>query len=609
MEKRRKYNNYINLRDTEFKSNVIRENGGLDDKKKNFKRLDYIRIIALIMVFLYHLKIVKGGFLAVCTFFTLTGYLGCMSALKDPKFSIKAYYINRLKRIYIPLIIVVSSTIIIDKILSINWVNLKPETTSVILGYNNFWQLHANLDYFTRHVNSPFMHLWYISILMQFELVFPITFLIVKKLDKIINKNISIIIVFFLTITSTAFFYHMSKTQDIMLVYYNTIARSFSIFWGICLALIQYYYDNRFSRKLKKYNKLIFMSYSLILIILCLYTTSEKENYAIFMIITTIITTRLIKYSTIKKKIIEKPTKIVNLLARSSYEIYLVQYPIIFFMQNVAINNDLKSFVIIGLTLIISCFLHLVINKKLKNKSKQAMKIIIFAIIIVIGSITIITEKDHSAEMQELEDKLNENLRIIEEKNKDLMNLANIETVEVQSTEVTENNKEIDETQKAEQISKLKIVGVGDSVLLGSVDALYAKFPNGYFDGKVSRTIKGAEDVLTDLINRGILGDIVVLNLANNGDYSDARNKELMELLGNRKIYWMNAVGADDPQFNSRFKEFASNYSNIHIVEWDVISKNHPEYFYADGIHLKGDGAVAYANAIYEAIYNDYYLK
>ena len=62
---------------------------------------------------------------------------------------------------------------IISFIPSINWLNLKPETTSILFGYNNFWQLSANLDYFARHANSPFIHFWYIGIFLQFELIFP----------------------------------------------------------------------------------------------------------------------------------------------------------------------------------------------------------------------------------------------------------------------------------------------------------------------------------------------------------------------------------------------------------------------------------------------------
>jgi len=44
----------------------------MKEKKEHFKRLDIIRAISCIMVLLYHLEILKGGFLAVCTFFVLS---------------------------------------------------------------------------------------------------------------------------------------------------------------------------------------------------------------------------------------------------------------------------------------------------------------------------------------------------------------------------------------------------------------------------------------------------------------------------------------------------------------------------------------------------------
>ena len=162
----------------------------MSESKKYYKRLDIIRLIACIAVLLYHLGVLKGGYLAVCVFFVLSGYLSCVSAFKKEKFSILSYYSNRFKKIYLPLIIVTFITVaVISFFPNIFWFNLKPETTSVIFGYNNFWQLSANLDYFARHVDSPFMHCWYISILLQFDLVFPFVFLALKKLGDKIHKS------------------------------------------------------------------------------------------------------------------------------------------------------------------------------------------------------------------------------------------------------------------------------------------------------------------------------------------------------------------------------------------------------------------------------------
>ena len=341
------------------------------NEKKYIRRLDFIRIASCIMVFLYHLNILKGGFLAVCTFFVLSGYLTCTSALKKSKFSIKEYYKKRFVKIYIPLVIVVALSVISIKCMkNIRWINLKQEAISVLLGYNNFWQLKANLDYFTRHVNSPFIHLWYISILIQFDLIFPIFFTLLKKLDKKSKKNISIYIVGFSAILLTIVFIYMSKTHNIMVVYYNTILRIFSIIYGAFLALILYKYDVKLPKKLEKNNKIIFRLYLIILILLGIFVSSENKNYAIYMIIASLVSIRLIRYSFYekKKKRATSKDRLITFIASFTYEIYLVQYPVIFLMQNKFNNVILKDITITVLTFVISYLIHILIKKQFSNK-------------------------------------------------------------------------------------------------------------------------------------------------------------------------------------------------------------------------------------------------
>ena len=575
-------------------------------EKEYYLGLDIIRILSCALVLLYHLNIVKGGFLAVCTFFAMTGYLGCVSALKQEKFSIGKYYLNRIKKIYLPLIVVVALTIICVKFTpSINWINLKPETTSVIFGYNNFWQLSANLDYFTRHVNSPFMHLWYIAILMQFELVFPIVFWIFKKIKEKIKVDIGTIVVFLLTIGSTVLFFWMSKTQDIMLVYYNTFARSFSILFGVLLALIHTNYNIKLARAFKKIGGLIFILYAIVLVVLSVVISAENTHYALFMLIATIISTRLIEYSTLNSSNKEDTRKFVDVLSRTSYEIYLVQYPVIFLAQLLNVGDVLKNIIIIIATLVIAYILNLILSISSKKHSVflNWVKYILLGGVIIAGGVLFILAKDNTAEMKELEEKLNGNLKDIEARNADYLKKLNEEQ---DAWNELLGNMEMQEEEIANIVTNLPIVGVGDSVMLGTADELYATFPNGYFDGKVSRSIVGGRDVLSNLISEGKLGNTVVLALANNGDYSNYQNDLLMELLGDREIFWIDAVNADDPKFNVQFEEYAKDYDNLHIVHWEQASLGHDDYFYADGVHLKGDGPAAYAKTLYDAIYNVY---
>ena len=600
----------------------------MEENKTYYRRLDVVRDLSCILVLLYHLNIVQGGFLAVCTFFTLSGYLSCISALKNQNFSVKSYYIKRIKKLYFPLIVVVFITVIMAKLNPIiHWLNLKTETFSILFGYNNIWQLNANLDYFTRNINSPFTHMWYISILLQFDLIFPLVVNFLKKIERKTKKQLSTVGVVLLTIVTTLQFYHMSKTQNMMAVYYNSFARSFSIFFGILLAIVHYKYNFKLSHLFSRYNTMLFIIYSIALVALCMLAPASPDNYAIYMIVTTIISTRLIEYSVLKLVNKEKQDKSMKALSQISYEVYLVQYPVIFFMKYSMIPDSVKVCLIIVLTFIISFILHVLINLTFKNTVLKMLKMIFFSSIIIVGSYLVVMEKDYRPEMKALEDRLNENSKIIEEKHNEYLNTTNEEQKDWNSLiekAVKEENdikkvskekkkgedkpvkKEKTKSNLASIIREMPVVGIGDSVLLDASKEFYHRFPKGYFDGKISRTVSGGEEVIINLKKKGKLGNTVILCLSTNGDYSEKKNKELMKLLGNRRIYWINAIGADDPKFNSKFKKFASNYPNVHIVEWDKVVKRHPEYLEPDKIHPNHRGGKVMVKLVYDTIYNDY---
>ena len=60
------------------------------------------------------------------------------------------------------------------------------------------------MDYFAHHVGSPFMHFWYIGILLQFEIVFPLIFIVLKTLGNKIKKIIPVILTTSLSFTPLA---------------------------------------------------------------------------------------------------------------------------------------------------------------------------------------------------------------------------------------------------------------------------------------------------------------------------------------------------------------------------------------------------------------------
>jgi len=259
----------------------------MKNKKIFYKDINFIRIVSCLAILLYHLGILKGGYLAVCTFFVMSGFLSSISAFKKEKFSLKSYYLNRLKKIYIPLVIVILCTVFVASVLpQVSWLNMTPESTS---------------DYFSRHIDSPFMHLWYVSILMQFELVFPILFLILKKIGDKLHKSIPCILTGMLAIGGCIYFYQSSLNSNTMFTYYSTFTRIFSLLFGLFLGFLHGYYKppifKPFKRKIP--NRIIFYAYMTCLLALFVLVDASSSHFTLALVASTLITCRLIDYGTV----------------------------------------------------------------------------------------------------------------------------------------------------------------------------------------------------------------------------------------------------------------------------------------------------------------------
>lgn len=571
-----------------------------------YKKINIIRVFLCIAVLLYHLDILKGGYLAVCAFFVLSGFLITKSSFDKDNFSIVNYYKSRFLKLYLPLLIVTLGTIaVISLYPDIFWLNLKPETTSVILGYNNFWQISSNLDYFSRSINSPFMHLWYIAIIMQFELIFPIIYILLKKVGEKINKCIPCILMGVLSIFGIVYFYYISKTGNMTLLYYSTFTRIFSLLIGVTLGLIVNYYGNKLVFMNNKVSNICFYAYLLILLSMFILIDNSSKYFVLCMIVSSIISIRLIQYSLVDVTELNKFDSIVKKIASITYEIYLVQYPVIFLFQYVSLSTMLKIIVIILLTIFISILIHFCINNKNKQyRLPQYLLIPLFLVICGYGIYQYCITEDHTKEMKQLQEQLVENQKLaVENQNKYKEQLAK----ENEDWNNILKDYENAENNMGEVVKNLKVVGIGDSVMLGAVDNLYAMFPNGYFDAKISRTAWVVGGIIEDLVNKNMLGKPVIINLGANGDCSKSCKVNIIKQCEGRDIFWINTTNL--PNVNSNLLALSKEYDNVHLIDWYTMSRGHEEYFYSDGIHLTGVGRKVYTEAIYNAIHDVYVEK
>lgn len=149
--------------------------------------IDGLRAYSVLAVILFHFGFVQNGFLGVDVFFVISGFLitgNIQNKMLTNTFSIKEFYIRRIKRI-IPLVsFICFISIIIGSIFMLpdDLENLAQSVIATNFFNNNVLLLITTRDYWDV-VNEfkPLMHTWSLGIEEQFYFIYPFIFLLTSK--------------------------------------------------------------------------------------------------------------------------------------------------------------------------------------------------------------------------------------------------------------------------------------------------------------------------------------------------------------------------------------------------------------------------------------------
>jgi Putative Ig domain len=105
------------------------------------------------------------------------------------------------------------------------------------------------------------------------------------------------------------------------------------------------------------------------------------------------------------------------------------------------------------------------------------------------------------------------------------------------------------------------------------------------------------------------LGENVVVAVGYNdfedeyaGNVEDAINA--LAAAGVKRIFWLTLRAARHPYLtmNDDIAQAAARHPQVTVVDWNVYSRSHPDWFQTDGLHLLGSGADAMATLIHKIL-------
>lgn len=167
--------------------------------------LDILKGIAIISVVLYHAGIMSYGYLGVDIFLVISGYLTTKSISKNYStgdFNYFRYIRNRLSRLYPPALIATAVALGISYfvMLPVALKNVCETAIGTLTFTNNFVQYIVSQNYWDySNEFKPLMHTWYIGLVFQFYLVFPLIFILAHKLKKVSIRHL-VFVLFFISL-------------------------------------------------------------------------------------------------------------------------------------------------------------------------------------------------------------------------------------------------------------------------------------------------------------------------------------------------------------------------------------------------------------------------
>lgn len=639
-------------------------------KRRYITGFDGLRTIGVIGVILYHLRpeLFKGGYLGVPIFMVISGYLiteGLINEIDQTgKIDLKTFFTKRVKRLYPGLIAVLFATSAYIVLFSRDLLhNLHMMVVTNLTYVYNWWQIMNGQSYFARFANneSPFTHLWTLSIEGQYYLIWPLIVLFLMRVVK--DRGRMFNLTFLMALASGVWMFVLYRLTaaapgaDPSRLYYGTDTRAFAILLGAALAFI--WPSARLTSQIPAREKGILNLSGLVALAGMLWMVFRTDSQSTFLyqggmflfsVLVMVLVAVVAHPASIFGRLLSNP--VFKYVGSRSYGLYLYQFPVMIFFENavktVADHPVLYPVIEVAIIVVLSelsyrfieqpvarfdyrqtgAFFKGLVNFKQPMLTARVVSLLSL-VVLATGSVGIAMAPSakSQADNSPLAKQLEQNKEDDKQKAKQLAEAKRANEASRKAAKNSSLSQSLSLSQSAAEESKAKthpvnqqyekygltqvqlqraqtmpLTAVGDSVMLDGKPGLQELFPKAFIDASVSRQLVNTIDTVKGYAQNGSLADTVVIGLGTNGPFTADQMAQMMQAIGaNRKVYWVNVrvpTRSWQGQVNDLLKQELPKYKNLTVIDWFSFSNGHNDWFYDDMVHPNPTGNPYYASFI-----------
>lgn len=599
--------------------------------------LDGVRALAVIGVLLYHADLtwISGGYLGVDVFFVLSGFLITTLILEEYDRSggidFAKFYLGRARRL-LPALILMLAVVAVAAAFFYRDVasQVRADTIASIFYVNNWWYILNDSSYFEFIGRPPLLkHLWSLAVEEQFYLVWPaVAYLVMKRAGRRGVRITALV----LAVLSTIWMITLSVSNgfpdyaDPSRAYFGTDSHAMGLLIGAALAT--FWRPGRLRADIPRGAATLITGTGIAALIAVIgfflfvgeftpWMYQRGGFLALAVIVAVLIAMATHPASPLGRWMGTQPWRYVG---QRSYGLYLWHWPIFMITRPVLdVPLDGIPLLVIRLALTVGIaelsfrFLEMPIRRgaidrwvkawrastgedRTRRTRRGAAVVGTFVAGILIVGFALSTAPVPTAAAGLPDDVVA------------AMGIASGGPTEVSlgDEEPTprpsgSNDPSASAAPSAPSKRNGNLSGIGDSVMLGARATVKAVIPGSRIDAAVSRFPGAFIGRLKKYVAKDSLAPVVVLHPGTNGTLPEDMMRQMLDILKDTPTVVV--VNDNMPRSwrapnNKVIDKVVPDYGNAVLADWYAASKDHPEYFVSDGIHLTAKGARAYAQLI-----------